>query len=161
VVTFVCDTGAKYLSKMYNDYWMMDQGYLDRPTGGGLNELLTRRYQEGGIITVNPGDNLLTAFQRMRMADISQVPVVENNHCVGVLDESDVLVAVHSDANCFNSPVRSAMSSRLETVPLEASLDTVYQILDRGLVALVTRGDTFVGLITRSDLLSYLRRKLR
>lgn len=160
VVTFVCDTGAKYLSKMYNDYWMLDQGYLERPATGTLRELITRRYEEGAVITVAPEDTLLTAFQRMRMADISQVPVMDNGHCVGVLDESDLLVAVHGAPDKFHSAVRTAMTSRLETVPAGATLDSVYDILDRGLVALVVDGDKFAGLITRSDFLSHLRRKL-
>jgi cystathionine beta-synthase len=94
------------------------------------------------------------------MADISQVPVVDQGHCVGVLDESDLLVAVHVDPSKFHSPVRGAMTSRLETISCEAGIESVYDILDRGLVALVTDGDTFLGLITRSDLLSHLRRKL-
>jgi cystathionine beta-synthase len=160
VVTFVCDTGAKYLSKMYNDYWMLDQGYLERTADGTLRELIARRYEEGGVITVKPEDNLLTAFQRMRMADISQVPVMDRGHCVGVLDESDLLLAVHGDASRFHSPVRGAMTSRLETIAAGKPIDAVYDILDRGLVALVVDGDAFVGLITRSDLLSHLRRKL-
>ena len=161
VVTFVCDTGAKYLSKMYNDFWMLDQGYLDRPFTGTLRELISRRYEEGAVITVGSDDTLLTAFQRMRMADVSQVPVIEQARCVGVLDESDLLLAVHGEAANFHSPVRNAMTSRLETVPADAGLDAVYRILDRGLVALVTDGDNFLGLITRSDLLSYLRRRLQ
>lgn len=160
VVTFVCDTGSKYLSKMYNDYWMLDQGYLERPSTGTLRELIARRYEEGAVITVAPDDPLLTAFQRMRMADVSQVPVIEQGRCVGVLDESDLLLAVHGDPAKFQSPVRDAMTSRLETISSEARIDAVYDILDRGLVALVTDRDAFVGLITRSDLLSYLRRKL-
>ncbi|HLH04595.1 MAG TPA: cystathionine beta-synthase [Bryobacteraceae bacterium] len=161
VVTFVCDTGSKYLSKMYNDYWMLDQGYAERPATGTLRELITRRYEEGAVITVAPEDTLLTAWQRMRMADISQVPVIENARCVGVLDESDLLLALHDDANRFKSPVREAMSSRLETVSADAALPAVYDIVNRGLVALVTEGDSFLGLITRSDLLSHLRRKLQ
>jgi cystathionine beta-synthase len=161
VVTFICDTGAKYLSKMYNDYWMLDQGYLERPATGTLRELISRRYEEGAVITVTPDDTLLTAFQRMRMADISQVPVIENQRCVGVLDESDLLLAVHGDSSRFHSPVRDAMTSRLETVPADAAIQSVYDILDRGYVALVTEGDSFLGLITRSDLLSHLRRKLQ
>lgn len=160
VVTFVCDTGSKYLSKMYNDYWLLDQGYLDRPASGTLRELITRRYEEGGVITVAPDDTLLTASQRMRMADISQVPVIEQSRCVGVLDESDLLLAVHGDPARFQSPVRDAMTSRLETISPEEHIDSVYGILDRGLVALVTDENAFIGLITRSDLLSYLRRKL-
>lgn len=160
VVTFVCDSGSKYLSKMYNDYWMLDQGFMERPADGTLGELISRRYNEGAVITVSPEDTLLTAFQRMRMADVSQVPVVENRRCVGVLDESDLLVAVHGDANRFRSPVREAMTSKLETVSANSSLASVYDVLGRGLVALVTEGDNFLGLITRSDLLAHLRRKL-
>ncbi len=160
VVTFVCDTGAKYLSKMYNDFWMLDQGYMERPATGTLRELISRRYQEGAVITVTPDDPLLTAFQRMRMADISQVPVIDQARCVGVLDESDLLVAVHSDPGKFHSAVRNAMTSRLETIAADARIEQVYAILDRGLVALVTDGDAFLGLVTRSDLLSHLRRKL-
>jgi cystathionine beta-synthase len=95
----------------------------------------------------------------MRMADISQVPVMERGKCVGVLDESDLLVAVHADASKFHSPVRSAMTSRLETIGADAAIDSVYNILNRGLVALVVEEDAFVGLITRSDLLNHLRRK--
>ncbi len=161
VVTFICDTGNKYLSKMYNDYWMADQGYLERPRTGDLRDLLTRRYEEGALITVSPEDALLTAFQRMRVADVSQVPVMENGRAVGILDESDLLLAVHADESRFRQPVRSAMTSRLETVPVSASLETVLAILDRGLVALVMDRDQFLGLITRSDLLANLRRRLK
>ncbi len=160
VVTFVCDTGAKYLSKVFNDYWMLDQGYLARPRSGDLRDLITRKYEEGGVITVTPEDTLLTAFQRMRLADISQVPVMENGKCIGVLDESDILVATHGDKQRFRSLVRAAMTSRLETVSPSAAIEEVYGVLDRGLVALILEGDRFLGLITRSDLLSYLRRQL-
>jgi cystathionine beta-synthase len=161
VVTFACDTGAKYLSKVFNDYWMMDQGFLQPPATGGLRELLTRRYDAGAVITVGPDDTLLTAFRRMQMADISQVPVMENGKCVGVLDESDLLVAVHNDERRFSEPVRTAMSTRLETISPEASIADVYRILNRGLVALVVDGERFVGLITRTDLLNHLRRRMQ
>ena len=160
VVTFVCDTGAKYLSKMYNDYWMIDQGFTERPRTGDLRDLITRRYSDGAVITVGPDDPLLTAFQRMRLADISQVPVIDNGKCVGVLDESDLLLAVHGDEAHFRSPVRTAMTSGLETVAPGEDIERVYQILGRGLVALVLDEDRFLGLITRADILGYLRRKL-
>jgi cystathionine beta-synthase len=160
VVTFVCDTGAKYLSKLYNDAWMADQGFLARPRAGDLTDLITRRYDEGGVITVKPGDTLLTAFQRMRLADISQVPVMEEGRCVGVLDESDLLLAIHRKKS-FHEPVRSAMTARLETVAADCSLEQLYDVLNRGLVALVMQDGRFVGLITRTDLLAWLRRQLQ
>ena len=161
VVTFVCDTGNKYLSKMFSDYWMLDQGYIEMPRTGDLRELLTRRYETGALITVSPEDPLLTAFQRMRVADVSQVPVIEDGRPVGILDESDLLFAVHADESRFRLPVRTAMTSKLETVPVCASLETVVGVLDRGLVALVMDSNRFLGLITRSDLLAHLRRRLR
>lgn len=161
VVTFACDTGAKYLSKVFNDYWMMDQGFIQPPVTGGIRELITRRYDAGAVITVGPDDTLLTAFRRMKMADVSQVPVMQNGRCVGVLDESDLLVAVHNDEHRFSEPVRNAMSTRLETVSPDASIADVYRILDRGLVALVVDGERFVGLITRTDLLNHLRRRMQ
>ncbi len=161
IVTFVTDSGNKYLSKLFNDYWMIDNGYLERPVTGTLRDLLTRRYEEGAVITVTPDDTLLTAFQRMRIADVSQVPVIEDGRAVGILDESDLLLAVHDDESHFRRPVREAMTSRLETVPPTASLQDVERILDQGLVALVVENDHFLGLITRSDLLSHLRRRLK
>ena len=161
VVTFVCDTGAKYLSKMYNDYWMLDQGYIERPRSGNLRDLVTRKYDEGAVITVGPEDSLLTAFQRMRMADVSQVPVMQESRCIGVLDESDLLMAVHEAETHFRAPVRTAMTSRLETISPDEGMDRLYAILNRGLVALVSDGAEFLGLITRTDLLNYLRRRLQ
>jgi len=161
VVTFLCDTGNKYLSKHFNDYWMLDQGYLERPQTGDLRDWFTRRYEEGAILTVDPDDPLLTAFQRMRMADISQVPVVEQGRVVGILDESDLLLAVHGDPARFRQPVRTAMTGRLETLPHTASFDEVTRILDAGKVALIMQDGQFLGLITRTDLLNHLRRKLR
>jgi cystathionine beta-synthase len=96
----------------------------------------------------------------MRLADISQVPVMEQGRCVGVLDESDLLLATHRDKS-FHQPVRSAMTSRIETIPPNCTLEQLYQVLDRGLVAIVVDQGRFIGLITRSDLLAYLRRQLQ
>jgi cystathionine beta-synthase len=161
VVTFICDSGNKYLSKMFNDFWMLDQGYIQRPRTGDLRDLILRRYSEGAVITVGPDDTLLTAYQRMRLADISQVPVIEAGRPIGILDESDVLMVVHEDEQRFRDPVRSAMTARLQTLDPGASMEQVIEVLDRGLVAMVMEGEQFVGLITRIDLLNYLRRRLR
>jgi len=161
VVTFICDSGNKYLSKLFNDYWMMDLGFIERPKQGNLRDLLTRLYEEDAVITVGPEDTLLTAFQRMRMADISQLPVVENGHAVGILDESDVLLSVHLEPARFRQPVREAMTSRLETLSPDAALEDAVAILDRGHVALIEEDGKFLGLITRTDLINHLRRKLQ
>jgi cystathionine beta-synthase len=160
VVTFACDSGNKYLSKMYNDIWMAEQGFLTRKQYGDLRDLISRRYQDGSVVTVGPSDTLLTAFNRMRIADVSQVPVLENGELVGILDVSDVLVRVQDGGGSFGEPVRAAMTDRLETLQPSDSLDAVRKILDSGKVTMVMNGTEFVGLITRIDLLNYLRRKI-
>ena len=158
VVTFVADTGNKYLSKMFNDFWMAEQGFIHRPPQGDLSDLISHRYEAGEVISVGPDDTLLTAFKRMRQADVSQVPVLDaKGRAVGILDESDVLVKVHRDSTHFNDPVQSAMTDKIETLSPTAKIKDLLEVFDRGRVAIVMHADKFLGLITRTDLLSYLR----
>jgi cystathionine beta-synthase len=161
VVTFVADDGNKYLSKMYNDFWMAEQGFVRRPAQGDLSDLISHRYEAGEVVTVGPNDTLLTAVKRMRSADVSQVPVVDaEGRPVGILDESDVLVKVHHDPERFNHAVHTAMTDRLETLSPAAKMKDLLEVFDRGRVAIIIDDDKFLGLITRSDLLSYLRRQM-
>src|SRR5713101_8117274 len=158
VVSFVVDTGNKYLSKMYDDFWMAEQGFIHRPPHGDLSDLISHRYEAGEVISVGLTDTLLTAFKRMRDADVSQLPVVDHTgRAVGILDESDVLVKVHRDPSHFNDPVKNAMTDKLETLPPTAKIKDLLEVFDRGRVAIVMDDDKFLGLITRTDLLSYLR----
>ncbi|MQA23676.1 pyridoxal-phosphate dependent enzyme [Rugamonas rivuli] len=160
VVTFVCDTGTRYLSKVYNDGWMHDQGLLQRPPLHDLRDLIGRRFDAGDVVSVAPGDTLLTAFNRMRSTDLAQLPVIENGKLVGIIDESDLLLKVDNHAEQFSSLVGTTMTSRLETLHPSANVQALRSTLDRGLTAVVAEGDTFYGLITRFDLLNHLRRTL-
>src|SRR6201993_4424548 len=158
VVSFVPDTGNKYLSKMFDDFWMAEQGFIHRPPHGDLSDLISHRYEAGEVITVGPNDTLLTAFKRMRDADVSQLPVVEQNgRAIGIIDESDLLVKVHREPSHFNDPVSKAMTDQLETLPPDAKITDLLGVFDRGRVAIVMDDNKFLGLITRTDLLSYLR----
>jgi cystathionine beta-synthase len=161
VVSFVCDTGTRYLSKVYNDQWMLDQGLLPRKQYGDLRDVIARRIDEGSVVSVGPGDTLLTAFGRMRLADVSQLPVLDGQRLVGVVDESDLLLSVHADPERFRAPVDSAMTTALETLRPGASLADLERVLDRGLVAIIEDAQGFHGLITRFDLLNHLRRTLK
>ena len=158
VVTFVCDSGNKYLSKAFNDYWMFDQGLLKRKTHGDLRDLIPRPFEEGGTVTVRPADTLMTAYSRMKLYDVSQLPVMEDAQIVGIIDEADILLAVHEDRKKFALPTADAMTTRLETVAANADIRDLLPIFDNGHVAIVIDGGRFHGLITRIDLLNYLRR---
>jgi cystathionine beta-synthase len=161
IVTLVCDSGNKYLSKMYNDYWMADQGFLAKQRTDDLRDLMSRRHDEGGTVVVQPDDTLLTAYNRMRISDVSQLPVLDGDKVVGLLDESDLLLSVLERGGSFSDLVASAMMTRIETVPVDAPLARLTELFARDHVALVIDGEKFVGLITRIDLLNHLRRRMR
>lgn len=161
VVSFVCDTGTRYLTKVYSDGWMVDQGLLLRPKLGDLRDLIGRRYDAGEVVTVSPTDTLLTAFNRMRSSDLQQLPVIDaEGRLAGLIDESDLLHHVTVEPGRFGAPVSSTMTAQLQTLPPSASMQQLREVLDTGLTAVIADGPHFYGLVTRFDLLNHLRRTL-
>lgn len=161
VVSFVCDTGTRYLSKVYNDHWMFDQGLLQRERQGDLRDLIARRAKDDDVISVGPDDTLATAFSRMRQAEVSQLPVLQGRQLVGLLDESDLLAQLRMDSRHFKDPVSSAMSREVQTLAPDAPLNELIAQLKTGLVAVIADGQGFHGLVTRFDLLNHLRKGLQ
>jgi len=161
VLTLVCDTGNKYLSKMYNDYWMLDNGFLERQHYGDLRDLILRPYSQRDTVVVAPGDQLTVAYQRMKLYDVSQLPVMDGDQIVGIIDESDVLLHVYADEAKFRDPVSTAMVSKLQQLDVKSSIEALLPVFELGHVAIVMDGEKFLGLITRIDLLNYLRRRVQ
>ncbi|WP_242336127.1 MULTISPECIES: cystathionine beta-synthase [unclassified Anaeromyxobacter] len=161
VCTLVCDSGNKYLSKMFDDLWMLDQGLSARPLVGDLTDLVTRRFADRAVVTVGPGDPLLVALNRMKANDVSQLPVVDGRRIVGIVDESDLLSAALEDERRLAQPVRDVMATRLETVSPSTPLRELLPMFAAGLVPIVMDGDAFVGLVTRMDVLGHLRRAVK
>lgn len=160
VCTLVPDSGNKYLSKMYDDTWMADQGLLERPRRGDLSDLVARRLADGAVVSVKPDDPLLVAYGRMKQHDVSQLPVLEAGRIVGILDESDLLAAAAVEEGRLRDPVRDHMTTRLVTVPPSTSLQALLPMFAEGLVPIVVDGDAFLGLVTRMDVVNFLRRRV-
>jgi cystathionine beta-synthase len=97
----------------------------------------------------------------MKLYDVSQLPVLEQDRIIGIVDEEDILLNVFDDEACFRKPVSQVMARDLETVPPNAPLTALLPIFDRGMVAIVKEGDRFLGIITRIDLLNFLRRRMK
>jgi cystathionine beta-synthase len=161
VATFVCDSGAKYLSKAFNDYWMVDQGFVDRPKYGDLRDLIARRHLDREDYTLKPNIPLAQAIKTMRLFSISQMVVLdEKDRVVGIIDESDVLLALVHDKDVKTKPVSDFMTKRLETIKPTASMNDLLPIFRADRVAIVADDTHFYGLITRIDMINYLRQKL-
>jgi cystathionine beta-synthase len=161
VLLFVCDTGNKYLSKMYNDYWMLDNGFLERRHYGDLRDLILRPYSQRDTVVVGPAEPLTTAYQRMKLYDVSQLPVMDGDEIAGIVDESDVLLHVYGDESKFRDPVSTAMVTKLQKLDVKSPIEALLPVFDAGHVAIIMDGERFLGLITRIDLLNYLRRRVQ
>lgn len=161
VVTLICDSGAKYLSKVFNDAFMAQEGWLARPRTGTVRDVVINRLSEGSMMSVAPDETLRSAFARMRAADISQLPVMEGADLIGLIDESDILDALMKDDKAFSLPVRDFMISQLETIRADAALSDLMPLLNANLVPIVKDGDQFLGLATRIDVINELRKTMR
>ena len=145
---------------MYNDYWMLDNGFIEREQHGDLRDLILRPFSQRDTVVVGPKDLLVTAYQRMKLYDVSQLPVMEGDQLVGIVDESDVLLHVYGDEARFRDPVSTAMVSKLDKIDVGQPIESLLPVFDRGHVAIIADGEKFLGLITRIDLLNYLRRRV-
>ncbi len=160
VVTFACDTGNKYLSKLYNDFWLEDQGFIAREQHGDLRDLVGRPHGERATITVGPTDILTTAHNRLRNAGFSQLPVMDEGRLVGVVTEDAIIQFVFGKPELMNAPVKDAMQTAFIQLEKDTSINNLVAMLSVQPYAAVMDGDEFVGLITRSDVLNHLRKQL-
>jgi cystathionine beta-synthase len=162
VVTLVCDSGAKYLSKVFNPIFLAQEGFTHPDRHGTVGDVVVGRLSEGSAITVRPDDPLRTVFARMRSGDVSQLPVIDaSGQVVGLVDESDVLAAMLTDeggANrAFARPVKDVMVTRLDTISAAAPIADLVPLFRKDHIAIVMDGDQFLGVATRLDLINYFR----
>jgi len=160
VVTLACDTGNKYLSKLYNDFWMEDQGFIQREEHGDLRDLIGRPHEQHATITVGPTDILTTAHNRLRNAGFSQLPVMYEGQIAGVITEDTILQFVFGRPELMTATVEEAMESAFIQLDKSTTINNLVAMLRVQPYAAIMDGDEFLGLITRSDVLNYLRRQI-
>lgn len=168
VVTLICDSGAKYLSKMFNDFWMMDNGFIKREKTNDLRDLIARRHDHGEDHTLSEADPIRNVIKRMGMYGVSQMVVKDpSGKVTGIIDEGDVLLAVHTEGqgngegDVFDRPVSDFMTRRLETIAPESAVSALMPIFRADRVAIVVdKAGKYYGLITKFDMVNYLRSQL-
>lgn len=160
VVTVICDHGAKYLSKMFNDHWMVDKGFIERETHGNLRDLIGRRHLDREDYVLTPEIPLSQAIKRMAMYAVSQMVVMQDGRVEGIIDEGDVLMAMVHAAENANRPVSDFMTRRLETISPDASVNDLVPVFRADRVAIVMDAEQYYGLITKMDLINFLRKQL-
>ncbi len=156
VVVLCPDTGRNYLSKLYSDEWMIEQGYMEAESERvTVGELLARR-PPGELIAVGPQQTAQEAIDLMRENAISQLPVVEEGVCVGAIREITVARILHAHHDPRLIPVRDIMARPMPQVEEHTDLDEVYRLLMAGNSGVVvTRNKQIRGIVTRIDLVDF------
>lgn len=161
VVTVLPDSGTRYLSKIFSDDWMRDNGFLDdMPTLGTVNDLLAGH--KGEVITANVEDKVFKVVETMKEHDISQLPVLEDGKLVGLINEADLLKHMVTGSHRVVEPIGDIVERNVETVARTTSLASVSESFSNGRsMAVVLDGNRIAGVITKIDLIDYLARTFK
>ncbi|MEE3294478.1 MAG: pyridoxal-phosphate dependent enzyme [Pseudomonadota bacterium] len=158
VVTLICDTGNKYLSKAYNEKWLIHNDLINKKPKGNLQDLIAFRADKNQVISVKPEDTLATAYNRMNNSDVSQLPVIEDDLIVGMISEGDLLEYCANNSEGFNLQISSCMQTEINILKVQDSIEDLVDILKLDKTAIILDDKKFIGMITKIDLLAYLKR---
>ncbi|HUF26735.1 MAG TPA: pyridoxal-phosphate dependent enzyme [Gemmatimonadaceae bacterium] len=158
VVTFLCDTGERYLSKLYNDEWMRENQLLDSDRAT-LAVVISRRNGSGpgALISVAPGQTVRQALRLMSQHDVSQLPVMDGANCVGSVSDWSLTTKSLDDTKLLDATVSDLMDPPFPVVDAEQPVDSVAKLLSKSNPAVLVRVNGAVrGIVTRSDMLNFL-----
>ncbi|CAN5702643.1 cystathionine beta-synthase [soil metagenome] len=157
VVTILCDTGERYLSKVFSDEWMQENQMLEAPRVT-VEQLLERRPATApALVSVAPAAAVRQALNLMTTYGVSQIPVIENGDSVGALVEGTLMTRALSQPALLDRPVREVMEQPFPEVDAGAPADRVGSMLTRESPATLVRKDgKLIGIVSRYDLLQQL-----
>ncbi len=172
IVVLLPDSGRSYLSKLYNDAWMRDQGFTERfPSHPRVNDLLHSHSTDGvhtrhPFITVRADDSVSDAIAQLHAHGISQMPVVGENamngelQIIGSLQERTLLDKIFKNPEIVNAPVEQVMDGPLPSIAVDEEVENIFPLFNTAAPALVVEEDGKpVGIISRADLLEFIARQ--
>jgi cystathionine beta-synthase len=158
VVALLPDTGMRYLSKVYNDEWMRERGYVDSTVPITAAEIIHAKRQSGKVrelVIVRPYQTVFHALKTMQEQDISQIPVFEENLPIGTVYEDQILTLALQGKDLRKLVVREVMSKPLPRIPRSAPVERVTHILSHENPAVfVEMEDARFEILTKYDLMS-------
>jgi cystathionine beta-synthase len=156
ILVFLADGGHKYLSKIFNDDWMRENGFLeDSPGLGTVRDVLQGKRP---IVTARPEARMREVIDLMKSLNISQLPVIDGGKMRGIVAEVDVLRALVSGGKTLDSPIAEVVEDDYATVTPNTKVELLQSVLADAKVAIVEEADRVVGIITKIDLIDFLAR---
>jgi len=158
VVTFLCDTGERYLSKLYNDEWMRENQMLDVEKATLLQIIEGKSSSgAGAVVSLAPTNTVRQAITLMSLHDVSQLPVMDGGNCVGSVSDGALATKGLEDVKLLERPVSSVMDSAFPVVDAGTPVDAIVKVLTKANPAVLVRVDGEIrGIVTRGDMLQFL-----
>jgi len=160
VVTFLCDTGERYLSKLYNDEWMRENQLLDSDRVSLAHVLGTKHGDAPSVVSITPGAIVRQALNLMSLHDVSQLPVMDGNNCVGSVSDWSLSQKSLDNPKLLDATVSEIMDAPFPMVDGDQPIENVVKLLSKANPAVLVREHGMVqGIVTRSDMLHYMMQR--
>jgi len=157
ILVILPDSAVRYLTKIFDDNWMTENGYLEPDFGSEqVSDLIAGR---GDILTVETDESVGSVVALMRKHGISQIPVVAGGRVTGIINEGDLLGALTEEANALEKPVKQFMGTNFSIVEPENSVGVLGQLLLQNKVVIVEDSGRPVGIVTKIDYIEYVASK--
>lgn len=156
VVTVLADTGERYLSKLYSDEWMRENQLLDAQRVSLEDVLVRKQAKSGGIVSTTPGASVRQAVGLMTLHDVSQLPVMDGDDCVGSVSDWALSQKTLADPKLLDASVADVMDSPFPVVDANQPVDGIVKLLSKSTPAVLVRDDGRLGIVTRSDMLHFM-----
>ncbi|XHR26896.1 MAG: cystathionine beta-synthase [Chthoniobacteraceae bacterium] len=162
IVVLLPDTGRNYLSKIYSDDWMRQNGFWQthEQRSVKVGQVIGHKKESPAIISVGPKEKLKVAVQLFTQHNISQLPVIEENQVIGSLNEASIMKSLHDGVDLNNQDIGVVMGNPLPVLDENTDIAEAYRLLLGGSPALVvTRNCVPHGIISRFDIINALINK--
>jgi len=154
VVTILCDTGERYLSKLFNDEWMQENQLLEAPRFTVADLLARRQGNHPALVSLSPSAQVRQALGLMSTWGVSQIPVLEDGRSIGTVTEGTIMTRALAQPALLDRPVREVMEPSLPVVDASFPSDRLAPMLTRELpAALVEQHGKLIGIVSRYDVL--------
>lgn len=160
IVTFMCDTGERYLSKLYNDEWMRENQMLDSDRLRIIDVLNMKGGDIPVLVSATPGMMVRQALNLMNLHDVSQMPVMEGNDCIGSVSDWSLSKRSLDDPKLLDATLNDIMEAPFPIVDGDQAVESVVKLLSRSNPAVLVRAAGRVqGIVTRSDMLHFMMKR--
>lgn len=159
ILVFLADAGQKYVSKIFNDDWMRENGFLDEEPGiGTVRDILAAKGTKK-ILTATPQAKVKEVIATLKSMGISQLPVVEKGKLRGIVAEVDLLRYLVSGRKTLNSTIGDLVEGDYATVTPDTKIELLQGVMADAKVVIVMERDEVVGIITKIDLIDFLAKE--